>query len=175
MKAALFCFSQKWNDATTDSCDNSAGVSSLPSPARTTHPPRKSPSHGAFSLTGWHPEASGARLGEVRRNQCRPAANAEGRGTTLPSLSVRDRYESAKSKSTDHKFSIIDLTTPVSRFHAEPLHSRPPIVSGRITGRARAPNGAPNLRNCWQILGNIKTMERHKPCNRKIYGKNHCV
>ncbi len=40
-----------------------------------------------------------------------------------PCLSLRDWYESGKSSHSDHAYRLPYLPTPVSPFHAEPLHT----------------------------------------------------
>jgi len=57
-----------------------------------------------------------------------PGTKTEGGGTMPPCLSLRDWYERGKSSYTGHLFRTIYLPTPVSPFHAEPLHQLQPTL-----------------------------------------------
>ena len=47
-----------------------------------------------------------------------------------PCLSLRDWYESGKSLYSDQAYRLPYLPTPVSPFHAEPLHVDVPVFVG---------------------------------------------
>src|SRR5262249_49792040 len=59
-------------------------------------------------------------------------------GTKPPCLCLRDWYESGISSPSAHKFSPPYLTTPVSPFHAEPLHLRHSYSADGLEADVRA-------------------------------------